>query len=112
SRASAIRLCRAPCSARATIAVRSLMKVPVYIFPTSEFGFLPRNPSADLGLRTPDPNCQGLTSAVVSRIFNSVRFFQNLNARHAITAVPGTPAGFPESNFKELTSDLSPWPLD
>src|ERR1019366_1753396 len=25
--------------------------------------------------------------------------FQNLNSRHAMTAVPGTPAGFPESNF-------------
>jgi hypothetical protein len=34
---------------------------------------------------------------LISRIF--VRFSQNLNARHAITAVPGTPAGFPESKF-------------
>jgi hypothetical protein len=35
------------------------------------------------------------------RIFIPVRFL-NLYARHAITAVPGTPAGFPESNFLKI----------
>src|SRR5580700_4972068 len=52
-----------------------------YTFSSLNFGFLPRNPRASLADLYFCP------------------LFQNLKARHAITAVPGTPAGFPELNF-------------
>ena len=69
------------CSARSTVAIKSLINVPVYIS-CLKFGFLPRNPT---------------TPRRLMRIFcsNSVRFL-NLYARHGRYSYAGTPAGFPE----------------
>src|ERR1700675_4310127 len=74
----------------------------LYTFPNLRFGFLPRNPEPSFELRLSalsyfvrallKPDSRSLPMRIFVR-------YQNLDSRHAITAVPGTPAGFPESKF-------------
>ena len=72
-----------PFSARScsTVAIKSLINVPVYMSRTFNLD-----------------SYHGTRSAAFPPADLMSAWYLNLHTRHAITAVPGTPAGFPEPN--------------